>query len=262
MAVTVRRRLAPRAVAVPVRRRSAACAGARAAPGARGARAALRRRAPSGRGRGAGRWPRPLRRRRAARFRLAFRPGLERPVDVVEREQRGEAREVDAPAVADDRVEAAAPRLPDGRARLRAERPRRALVEVGDEDEIADDRRRAGDLLPERAHPALLAGARVQRVEVAVVGADVDRRRRRCRPCRRPARRRRSCRCSCATPGAVGATRTSTRRRSCCRCTRARSSPPPTSRSCPRRSRARPCSACTDQTFEPFERRIACTRPP
>ena len=58
----------------------------------------------------------------------------------------------------------------------RAERGRRAPREVRVEDEVADDDRGAGDLAARVVGPAHASRARVEGVEAAVVGADVDRR--------------------------------------------------------------------------------------
>ena len=191
------------------------------------------------------------------------RAAVERPALVVEREQRGEAREVDPPTVADDRVEPAARGLPHGRPGVRPERPRRVQLQVRDEDEVADDRRRPGDLLAQRAHPARLAGARVERVEVAVVGTDVDGRRPAADLRRPPVTRRRSPPSACATRACRWTRRTRRRCRSCCRCRRARTRRPPTSRSCPRRCRAScPWRRRSSTPSRPFERRIAWTLPP
>src|SRR4051812_22267970 len=90
-----------------------------------------------------------------------------------EREQARVADEVDALAVGDDGVEGAAVRAPEELARPRADGGGR-LAERRVEDHVADDDRPTRDLALGLLGPALRAGLRVQRVELAVVGADVD----------------------------------------------------------------------------------------
>src|SRR4029078_4994518 len=89
-----------------------------------------------------------------------------------EAEQARVADEVDPPAVGDRRVERAAPGLPHGLAGAGADGRGRAAAEVRVEDEVPEDDRAAGDLPARVARPADLAGPGVERVELAVVGAD------------------------------------------------------------------------------------------
>ena len=87
---------------------------------------------------------------------------------------RREAGDVDLLAVGDDRVERAARAVPDLLAGAGAERGRVALAPVRVVDEAADDRRGAGDLAAVGERPASRARAGVERVEGAVVAAEVD----------------------------------------------------------------------------------------
>ena len=105
------------------------------------------------------------------------------------------------------------------------ERPLRQGREV---DDTVDHGGRAGDLRAGVELPDLLAGRRVERVEVLVVGADQD-----ALLARPPVTRRRSCR-SHATSGAFRSSRRTSRpcRRSS-RCRRGRTRRPASSRRCP-----------------------------
>ena len=119
--------------------------------------------------------------------------------------------------------------------------PDRALVaEVGVVDDVADHARAAGDLAVAAARPALGAGAGVERVEAAAVGADVDERARRPAPTRRRASRRRSRRCCGSRRACRRRRRTSTRGRPCCPCRRGRRRRRAWSRSCREPSPKRP----------------------
>ena len=125
-------------------------------------------------------------RRRAARLRppCAARRGapaargalLRRRAVALERPQRGQrvvAGQVEAPAVGDDRVVGALGAAERRRCPVFVPRPDRAPVaEVGEVDDAADHGGRAGDLAAGVVGPAHPPGARVERVEAPVVGAD------------------------------------------------------------------------------------------
>src|SRR5664279_1133316 len=92
--------------------------------------------------------------------------------DVYKRQVAGE---VDAFAVADDRVEGAGGLFEHHAPRRDAKSVGAVPAEGGEVDDLADDRGRAGDPAVRVELPANAAGAGVERVEGAVVGAEVDR---------------------------------------------------------------------------------------
>ena len=132
-----------------------------------------------------------------ARARPSRAPSCRRSTGA-ERVQRVVAGEEDRLAVGHHRVVGAALVLEHLAAGARAEPDRALVAEVGVVDDVADHRRAARDPAVAAARPAHGAGARVERVEAAAVGAGVDERAP-ARHLRRPrARRRRSRRCSCS----------------------------------------------------------------
>ena len=179
--------------------------------------------------------------------------------------QRRDARvagQVDAPAVRDDRVVGAAAAAEDA-ARRCARRRRRSTSSRGRRSRRC---RPTTDGPPEmrpppRCGPAHRSRARVERVHVPVVGADVDRRPA-CPARSRPrARSRRSRRSTSSRRARRSSRRTS---RPCCRCCRrtpARRPPRASSRSCPRRSPNLLPEVPVDQRSRPVRAQIAYMRP-
>jgi hypothetical protein len=64
--------------------------------------------------------------------------------------------------------------MEDGAAALHREAGRRGAVELGGVDDVADRGQGADHRSPGGGDPARLAGLRVERVDVAVEGADID----------------------------------------------------------------------------------------
>ena len=86
------------------------------------------------------------------------------------------ARQIDRSIIADHRVKRPVGEREHLATRADIEPGARLRAEVGEVDDVADDRRRAGDLPARGVRPADCAGAGVECVEVAVVGAEVHRR--------------------------------------------------------------------------------------
>ena len=112
------------------------------------------------------------------------------------------------PRVAGDRDEGAVRKAEDlpARARVQAVDPVLAVAEV---DDAVHDRRRSGDSARGREAPVDRAGARGERVEGAVVGAEVD-----AAVPDRPATSRRTSRCRATTAASLRSRRRSASRRS------------------------------------------------
>src|SRR5436190_16448656 len=94
----------------------------------------------------------------------------------LERRDRVVPREVDPLSVGDHRVVGASAAVEDDLSRARVCAEGRLRVEVGVVDDIPDHADAARDAATGLLRPACRSSARIERIEVAVVGADEDRR--------------------------------------------------------------------------------------